>query len=70
MQGLPLPFVELRASDDDGKEIPWDGEAMGELEVRGPWVAAAYYDSREAERWTEDGWFKTGDVVTFHPRAT
>ena len=36
MQGLPLPFVELRAIDDDGKEIPWDGEAMGELEVRGP----------------------------------
>ena len=39
MQGLPQPFVELRAIDDEGKEIPWDGEAMGELEVRGPWVA-------------------------------
>ena len=39
MQGLPLPFVELRGIDDEGKEIPWDGEAMGELEVRGPWVA-------------------------------
>ena len=54
MQGLPLPFVELRAIDDDGKEIPWDGEAMGELEVRGPWVAAGYYDTPEqAERWTD-----------------
>ena len=41
MQGLPLPFVELRARDDDGDEVPWDGETMGELEVRGPWVAAA-----------------------------
>ena len=68
MQGLPLPFVELRASDDEGKEIPWDGEAMGELEVRGPWVAAGYYETPEqAERWTDDGWFKTGDIASFHP---
>ena len=40
LQGLPLPLVELRARDADGNEIPWDDEAMGELEVRGPWVAA------------------------------
>ena len=40
LQGLPLPFVELRACDDEGKEIPWDNESMGELEVRGPWVSA------------------------------
>ena len=40
MQGIPLPFVELRARDGDGDEIPWDGETMGELEVRGPWVAS------------------------------
>ena len=70
MQGQPLPFVELRARDDDGHEIAWDGEAMGELEVRGPWVAAAYYDAPESdERWTEDGWFKTGDIVSMHPRG-
>ena len=51
-----------------GKEIPWDGEAMGELEVRGPWVAAGYYETPEqAERWTDDGWFKTGDIASFHP---
>ena len=69
MQGLPLPFVELRAIGDDGKEIPWDAEAMGELEVRGPWVAAGYYETPEqAERWTDDGWFKTGDIASFHPR--
>jgi fatty-acyl-CoA synthase len=69
-QGLPLPLVELRARDDDGREIPWDGETMGELEVRGPWVGAAYYDSPEsADRWTEDGWFRTGDIVSLHPRG-
>jgi fatty-acyl-CoA synthase len=70
MQGQPLPFVELRVRDDTGAEVPWDGESMGELEVRGPWVAAAYYDSPEsAERWTDDGWFKTGDIVSMHPRG-
>ena len=48
--------------------LPWDGESMGELEIRGPWVAAGYYDTPEqADRWTDDGWFKTGDVVSLHP---
>jgi len=68
MQGRPLPLVELRHCDADGRVLPWDGESMGELETRGPWVAAAYYETPEqADRWTEDGWFKTGDVVTIHP---
>src|SRR3954447_23323510 len=70
MQGRPLPLVELRNRDVDGKILPWDGESMGELEIRGPWVAAGYYDTPEqAERWTDDGWFKTGDVVSLHPRG-
>jgi fatty-acyl-CoA synthase len=70
LQGLPLPFVELRARDDEGKEVPWDNETMGELETRGPWVSAAYYDSPEQDdRWTDDGWFKTGDIVSIHPRG-
>jgi fatty-acyl-CoA synthase len=70
LQGLPLPLVELRARDAEGNEIPWDDEAMGELEVRGPWVAASYYDTPEqADRWTDDGWFKTGDIVSIHPRG-
>ena len=69
MAGLPLPFVEIRARAVDD-EIAWDGETMGELEVRGPWVAAGYYDTPEqAERWTDDGWFKTGDIVSMHPRG-
>ncbi len=62
-QGVPAPYVEIRARGDDGELIPWDDDAMGELEVRGPWVAAAYFQGSGAEKFTEDGWFQTGDVV-------
>ena len=63
-QGWPLPFVELRIMTPEG-EAPWDGETMGELEVRGPWVASSYYNVPDtAQRWTKDGWFRTGDVAT------
>src|SRR5437588_6962904 len=62
-QGMPSPFVEIRARNDDGEVIPWDDEAMGELEVRGPWVAAAYWRGSGEEKFTDDGWFQTGDVV-------
>jgi acyl-CoA synthetase (AMP-forming)/AMP-acid ligase II len=63
-QGLPSPFIELRAMGDAG-EVPWDGQTPGELEIRGPFVAASYYKLRdEAQRWTDDGWFRTGDVVS------
>jgi fatty-acyl-CoA synthase len=69
MAGLPLPFVEVRARAGD-EEIPWDADAMGELEVRGPWVASSYYDSPDSsDRWTDDGWFRTGDIVSIHPRG-
>jgi fatty-acyl-CoA synthase len=69
MAGIPLPFVEIRVRAD-GQEVPWDGESMGELEVRGPWVASGYYeDDTQADRWTDDGWFKTGDIVSMHPRG-
>ena len=64
-QGAPVPFVEVRAVDDAGRVMPWDGKSQGELQVRGPWVAASYYQMPAAQdRWAEDGWFKTGDVVT------
>src|SRR5439155_1222193 len=64
-QGYPVPLVEIRARNDAGHEVPWDGRSMGELEVRGPWVARSYYKSPEsADRFTADGWFRTGDVVT------
>ncbi len=67
MQGLTIPFVEIRARSADGL-APWDGQTMGELEVRGPSISSAYFESDEgADRWTDDGWFRTGDVVTIHP---
>jgi fatty-acyl-CoA synthase len=63
-QGVPAPFVEVRAMTDKG-EAPWDGATMGELQVRGPWIAASYYQlDAEADKWTADGWFRTGDVAT------
>jgi fatty-acyl-CoA synthase len=66
-QGTPAPFFEIRARGDAGL-IPWDGEAMGELEVRGPTVASAYFDEPgSADRFTDDGWFRTGDIVTISP---
>ena len=68
-QGLPSPFVEIRARGGEGL-VPWDGATMGELEVRGPWIASSYYDAPEAsDRWTDDGWFKTGDIVTIEPNG-
>lgn len=68
-QGLPAAFVEIRARGVQGL-VPWDGETMGELEIRGPWVARGYYNTREGDdRFTDDGWFRTGDVVTIDTRG-
>jgi fatty-acyl-CoA synthase len=64
-QGYAVAGVDLRAVDEGGREVPWDGRTAGELQVRGPWVVRAYYDNPEtAGQFTEDGWFRTGDVVT------
>jgi fatty-acyl-CoA synthase len=63
-QGNPVPFVEIRARGDEGF-VPWDGKSLGELEVRGPWVARRYYNAPEGDdKFTDDGWFTTGDIVT------
>jgi fatty-acyl-CoA synthase len=63
-QGLPSPLVDVRAVGNDG-EISWDGTTYGELQVRGPFVAAGYYRlPEEQDKWTKDGWLRTGDVVT------
>ncbi len=69
-QGYPATLVNIRNVDDDGKVLDWDGETMGELQVRGPWVARSYYNNDEqADRFTSDGWFKTGDIVTINPEG-
>jgi fatty-acyl-CoA synthase len=65
-QGIAIPLVELRIADPaTGEELPWDGEARGELQANGPWIARAYYnDERSPDSFTDDGWLKTGDVAT------
>ncbi len=66
-QGVPLPFFEVRGVAE-GRTVPWDGRTMGELEVRGPWVAERYHDMPEAaSQWSSDGWFRTGDIATIDP---
>ena len=62
-QGRPCPTVEIRARNENGL-VPWDGQSMGELEVRGPWIASGYYNRPDAQTsFTDDGWFRTGDIV-------
>ena len=69
-QGRPAPLVEIRARNEEGL-VPWDGRTMGELEVRGAWVASSYYNNAEsADRFTADGWFRTGDIATIDADAT
>ena len=64
-QGYFVPGVDARIVDDEGRELPWDGETMGELQVRGYWVAGQYYKiENKKEHFTDDLWFRTGDVVT------
>jgi fatty-acyl-CoA synthase len=63
-QGLPIPFLDIRIVDPDGRELPRDGTSRGELEIRGPSVVTSYFnDERSAEAF-RDGWFRTGDIAT------
>ncbi len=63
-QGRVLPGIDMKIVDGDGKELPWDGVAFGDLMVRGPWVASAYYGDEAGSALDADGWFATGDVAT------
>jgi fatty-acyl-CoA synthase len=64
-QGIPVVGVEARILGDHGEDLPWDGEHVGELAVRGPWIAASYYHNPQAgAAFTADGWFRTGDMGT------
>ena len=60
--------VEMRIVDDAGEELPWDGEAVGEIQVRGPWITGAYYKDPSQEKF-QDGWLRTGDVANVDARG-
>ena len=66
--GRPLGGVEARVADDEGKVLPRDGLATGEIEVRGPWVTGGYYKDPAPEKFN-DGWLRTGDVGRIDPRG-
>jgi fatty-acyl-CoA synthase len=66
-QGRILPGIDMKIVDGAGKELPWDGVAFGDLMVRGPWVASAYYGDEPGSACDADGWFATGDVATIDP---
>jgi len=66
--GRVFAGVEMRIVDDAGNELPWDGQAVGEIEVRGPWVTGSYYKNPSPERF-HDGWLRTGDVGAVDPRG-
>ena len=67
--GRIMPLVEARLMQDDGSEAPWDGESTGELQVRGPWIASAYYEDPEGADKFDDGWLRTGDIASIDSRG-
>lgn len=65
-QGRFIAAVRARLVDDSGKELPWDGKQVGELQVRGPWITGSYYRNDAHDKF-DDGWLRTGDVGTISP---
>ena len=69
-QGAIVAGVDMRIVDDAGKVQPWDGKSVGEIQVRGPWITSGYYNNPAgAAQFTEDGWFRTGDVAAIDPEG-
>jgi fatty-acyl-CoA synthase len=66
--GRVMAGVELRLVDDDGQVLPWDGQAVGEIQVRGPWITGAYHLDDDPQKFM-DGWLRTGDVATVLPNG-
>jgi len=66
-QGRVLAGIDMKIVDGEGRELPWDGTAFGDLKVRGPWVCSAYYGDEPGSALDADGWFATGDVATIDP---
>jgi fatty-acyl-CoA synthase len=64
LAGLPVPLIDLRIVGENGEVAPWDGVAVGEVQVRGPFVTGDYHNvPRDPEKFTNDGWLRTGDVA-------
>ena len=63
-QGVPVAGLEIKLVNEEGEDLPWDGEQQGELLVRGPWIASEYFDDPRYAETFVDGWYHTGDVVT------
>ena len=63
-QGRLVPGLEQRVVDEDGRAVPADGKSMGELVLRGPWIASEYLDDERSASTFVDGWYHTGDVAT------
>jgi len=64
------PFgVEMKVTDDENREMPWDGKTFGRLKVRGPAVASSYYGGDGKEQFDAEGWFDTGDVAHINPKG-
>ena len=65
LAGVPVPLVDLRTRGDAGTDQPWDGHSVGELQVRGPFITGGYYHvGSPADKFTDDGWLRTGDVAS------
>ncbi|MEN9314883.1 MAG: hypothetical protein RIS35_1276 [Pseudomonadota bacterium] len=64
LAGVLVPMVDFRLIDEEGKPCPWDGKAVGELQVRGPYITGAYHNvPHDPDKFTDDGWLRTGDVA-------
>jgi len=68
-QGRPIFGVDLRLVDDAGTVLPHDGKTSGHLQIRGPWVASAYF-KRDQDDAHQEGWFMTGDIATIDADGT
>ncbi len=65
MAGTPAPLVSIRIQSDDGSIAPWDGQTMGEIQARGPFITGSYHEVPVTpDKFTADGWLRTGDVAT------